>query len=74
MVVHARAEEADLGIGIGVPGRERAQVLEDVLLGHPVRQIESPVQADLGGDLLEELLGRLSADLGEHRRSVGIGR
>ena len=74
VVVHAGAEEADLGIRIGVPGGERAEVLEDVLLGHPVRQIQSPVQADLRRDLLEQLFGRLSTDLGEHRRSIGIGR
>ena len=74
VVVHARAEEAELGIGVGVPRGERAQVLEDVLLGHPVRQVERAVQADLRGDLLEELLGRLSADLREHRRPIGIGR
>ena len=74
MVVHARAEEADFRVGVGVPRGQRAQVLEDVLLGHPVRQIESPVQANVGGDLLEELLGRLSANLREHGHSVGIGR
>ncbi len=74
MVVHARAQEADLGIGVGVPRSQRAQVLEDVLLGHPVRQVEQAVEPDLRRDLLEELLGGLSTDLREHRRPVGIGR
>ncbi len=71
VVVHPGAEEAELGIGVRVLGRERAQVLEDVLLGHAVRQVERPVEPDLGRDLLEELLGRLSPDLGEHRLAVG---
>ncbi len=74
MVVHPRAEKAHLGIGVRVLGGERAQVLENVLLGHPAGQVQLTAEADLGRDLLEELFGRVSADLREHRRPVCIGR
>jgi hypothetical protein len=70
VVVHAGAEKAQLRIGIGIPCRERAQVLEHVLFGHAIGQVERPVEANLGGDLLEELRRRAGADLSEHRLAV----
>ncbi len=71
MVVHARAEEAQLVLGARVARGERAQVLVDVLLGQPVGQVELAPEAHRLGDLaVEDLLQRADADRGEHRVEI----
>ena len=74
VVVHARAEEAELVLGAGVARGERAQVLVDVLLGQPVGQLERAAEAHRRGDLaVEDLLQRADADRREHRVEVRGG-
>ena len=58
--------------GVGVARGERAQVVVDLALAHPGGQVERPVEADLGGQLLEKGVHARGADLGEHRLAVGI--
>jgi hypothetical protein len=73
VVVHPRAEEADLVLGARVAGGERAQVREHLLLGHAGRQVERPPQPDALGHDREELLDRRDADLGQHDPEVLVG-
>ena len=67
------AEEADLGVGVGVARRERRELVEDLGLREPVGELERAVEAQLGGDVGEQLVDRLDADRVEHRRAVGVG-
>ncbi len=73
MVVHPRADEADLLFGVGVAGGQRRQPLEDLGLAHPRRQLQRAAEPQRLGDLLEELGGRVDADRGEHLGPVGVG-
>ena len=73
VVVHPGAEEADLRVGVGVARGERGEAVEDLGLREPVGQLERAVEAQLGRDVGEQLLGRGDADRLEHRRPVGVG-
>ena len=71
MVVHPGADEAGLGVGVGVARGELREALEDLGLREPVGQLERPVEAQLGGDVGEQLVDRVDADRRQHR---GRGR
>jgi hypothetical protein len=73
VVVHAGAGEGDLGVGVAVALGEPRQVVEHVLLGHALGQLERPVEAQRLGDVLEQLLDRAGADALEHRPPVLVG-
>jgi hypothetical protein len=73
VVIHARTEEADLGLGIGVLGREGPEILDDLALGGARRQVQRPVEPNLLRQLGEQLLDRPDADRLEHRLAVGVG-
>ena len=73
MVVHPGADEADLGVGVGVARRERREEVEDLGLREAVREVERAVQAQVGGDVGEQLVDRVDADRVEHRLAVGVG-
>ena len=71
VVVHAGAEEAELLLGRAVALGELAEMLVDVLLGAPGRQLERAAEPHGGRDLaVEELLQRGDPDRGEHRLEV----
>jgi hypothetical protein len=74
VVVHPRADEADLLFGVGVARRQRRQPLVDLGLAQPVRQRQRPAQAQGLGDLLEELGRGGDADRVEHLPAVIGGR
>ena len=61
VVVHAGAEEADLGLGVGVARGERPHPFVDLGLAEAVGQIEVAVEADPGGHV-EELVDRGGPD------------
>ena len=73
MVVHPGADEADLGVGVGVARRERGEQVEDLGLREPVREVERAVEPQVVGDVGEQVVDRVDPDLGEHRRAVGVG-
>jgi hypothetical protein len=73
VVVHPRADEAGLGVGVRVAGGERREAVEHLGLGEAVRELERAVEAQLGGDVGEQLVGRVDADRLQHRRPVGVG-
>ena len=58
VVVHPGADEAGLRVGVRVARRERRELVEDLGLGEPVGQLERAVEAQLGGDVCEQLLDR----------------
>jgi hypothetical protein len=71
VVVHARAEEAQLILDARVASRELREVREHVLLGLPVRQIKAAPEADVLGNLaVEDLLDGVDADRVEHRGEI----
>ncbi len=72
VVVHPRAQEADLGVGVGVARRQAGQVVEALGLGQAVGQVERPLCAHLGRNLVEELVDGPGADGVEHRPTVRI--
>ena len=73
MVVHPRPQEAELGVGVGVSLRERGQVVEALGLREAGRQVERARQAQVRGDLGEQVVDRADADRVEHRPAVGVG-
>ena len=74
MVVHPRAEEADLDLGVDVLLGQRGEPLIDLVLAQPVLELELAVEADLVGDLGEQLVDRGGADRLQHLPAVGVGR
>ena len=66
VVVHARAEEADLLLGVPVAGRQRGQVLVHLLLGLALREVELPAEPNRLRDVREQILQRADADGVEH--------
>ena len=73
MVVHPGAEEADLGVRVGVACGQLAHPLVDLVLAEAVGQLERPVEADVRGYAVEELVDRVDADRREHGGAVGVG-
>ena len=73
VVVHAGAEEADLGVRVHVAGGERRQVLVDLLLGAPVRQVDGASQAHALRYVGEQIVERADADRAEHLLQVLLG-
>jgi hypothetical protein len=74
VVVHPGAEEAELAVGIGVPGGERGELVEDLGLRAPAGKLERAVEPNLGRDVGEQLVDRVDADRREHRLPVRVGR
>jgi hypothetical protein len=66
VVVHARAEEADLRLGVPVTGRQSGQVLVDLLLGLPLRKVELAAEPHRLRDVREQILEGADADGVEH--------
>ena len=73
VVVHAGAEEADLGVRVHVARGERRQVLVDLLLGAPVRQVDVAPQAHALRYVREQIVERADADRAEHLLQVLLG-
>jgi hypothetical protein len=73
VVVHARPEETELGVGVCVALGERRQVVEALGLREPERQIERAIEAQPSGDLGEQLVDRAHADRIQHRAVVRVG-
>ena len=74
MVVHPGPEEAGLGVGVAVAGRQRGQLLVHLLLRAPVGQVERAVRgAGAAGTSANRSSSELDADGGEHRRQVLVG-
>ncbi len=73
VVVHARPEEAGLGVGVPVARRQRRHLLVHLLLREPGGQVDVPPEPDAGRDVGEEVLERVGADGAEHRRQVLVG-
>jgi hypothetical protein len=74
VVVHAGAEEAQLILDARVASGELRQVREDVLLGLPIGQLQTPPEADFLGNLaVEDLLDGVDADRVEHRGEIRWG-
>ena len=75
VVVHAGAEEAELGLGVGVARRERAQALVDLASPPcPAGRSSGRSSRTSAGISLEQLVDRAGADRGEHLLAVGVGR
>jgi hypothetical protein len=71
VVVHPRAEEAQLVVCGHVAGGEPPQLGVDGLLGLARGQVDlAAFEAQRGGDAVEQLLDRVDADRGEHRLDV----
>src|SRR4029077_19820722 len=58
--------------GAVLPG-ERAEIVEDLLLGDARRQVERPDEPQRRRDLLEEVVERGDADRAEHLPDVVVG-
>ncbi len=50
-----------------------AKVIEDLGLREAVGELERAPEPKLGGDVGEELVGRVDADRRQHRGTVGVG-
>jgi hypothetical protein len=74
VVVHAGAEEAELGLGVRVAGGEGCEQVVDLGLRLTVRELQVTVEAEVGGDVPEELVDRLRADRLEHLGTVPVSR
>ncbi len=72
VVVHAGAEEADLGLGVGVARGERPHPFVDLGLAEAVGEVEVAVEADPGGNV-EELVDRGGPDRGQHLGALAVG-
>ena len=66
VVVAAAAEEADFGAGVLVLGREGGHVLRELDLAHRGRNIELPLEPQIGGTISNRSSIDFSADRGEH--------
>jgi hypothetical protein len=66
VVVGAGAGEADQVVGVPVGGGESSQIGQDLHLGDALGEIEWPVQADRGGDLVEQRIQPVEPDPGQH--------
>jgi hypothetical protein len=66
VVVHPRAEEADLLLVVPVTGRQRGQVLVDLLLRLALRKIELPPQPHRLRNVRKQVLQGADADGVEH--------
>ena len=73
VVVHPRPEEAELRVGVGVALGERGEMVEALGFREPRGEVEGTAQAQLGGDLGEQVVDRANADRVEHRSAVGVG-
>ncbi len=71
VVVHPRAEEADLLFGVGITIGERSQTLVDLGLAEAPLQRQRAVQPQRLGHLLEQLGDRVDADRRQHLGAVG---
>ena len=71
VIVGARAHEADVRVGVGVPFGERLHVTDQIGLGEGGRQVERPREPRLRGDLDEQLLDPTRTDHAEHLSLLG---
>ena len=73
MVVDSRAEERELRARVHVARCKLLEVPRELGLTERGRDVELAVEADSGGNLLEELVHGGDADRREHLRAVGVG-
>ena len=73
VVVHAGAEEADLGVRVAVAGGQRGEVVVHLLLRLAGRQVDLALQAHGLRNVREQLLYGAGADGAEHHLQVRVG-
>ena len=73
MVVGAGAQEAGQLVEVSVLSRQRAQMARQFGLGKRLGQVERLGQADLSGNVREQLVDRRDADGVEHRAAISLG-
>jgi hypothetical protein len=72
VVVHAGAEEGELGARVGVPPGESGDVREHLLLRQRRLELELAAETNSLRQVAEEVLHRADADRAEHLLPVGV--